>query len=75
YHLVDWFGNVGTDVFKGMVAIGAGEAALLALSLSGGTAIIVGVTVVVLVSIAIDIIFKEWNVSGKIVLELNDAIN
>jgi hypothetical protein len=75
YHLVDWFGNVGTDMFKGMIAIGAGEAALLALGLSGGAAIIVGVAVVVLVSIAIDMIFKEWEVSDRVVSGLNNAIN
>ncbi|TVT26465.1 DUF3387 domain-containing protein, partial [Salinicoccus cyprini] len=28
FHLVNWFGNVGTDMFKGMLAIGAGEAVL-----------------------------------------------
>lgn len=75
YHLVDWFGNVGTDMFKGMVAIGAGEAALLALGLTGGAAIVGGVLAVVAVSVIIDFVFKEWEVSEKVVSGLKNAIN
>lgn len=75
YHLVDWFGNVGTDMFKGMVAIGAGEAALLALGLTGGAAIVGGVLAVVAVSVIIEFVFKEWEVSEKVVSGLKNAIN
>ena len=75
YHLVDWFGNVGTDMFKGMVAIGAGEAALLALGLTGGAAIIGGVLAVVAASVIIELVFEEWKVSEKVVSGLNNAIN
>lgn len=75
FHLVNWFGNVGTDMFKGMLAIGAGEAVLLAMGLTGGTAIVVGVIVVVAVSVAIDMVFKEWKVSDKVVSGLENAIN
>jgi hypothetical protein len=74
FYLVDWFGNVGTDMFKGMLAIGAGEAVLLALGLGGGAAILLGALAVVIASYAIDRIFEEWHVSEKIVSELNNAV-
>lgn len=75
FHLVDWFGNVGTDMFKGMVAIGAGEAVLLAMGMTGGAAIIVSAIVVVAVSIAVDMIFEEWKISDRVISGLNNAIN
>lgn len=75
YHLVDWFGNVGTDMFKGMVAIGAGEAALLALGTYGIGAIVIGALVVVAVSLLIDIAFENMNVSEKVISELKNATN
>ncbi|RKJ83437.1 hypothetical protein D6R50_24725 [Aeromonas veronii] len=75
FHLVNWFGNVGTDMFKGMLAIGAGEAVLLAMGLTGGTAIVVGAIVVVAVSVAIDMVFKEWKVSDRVISGLENAIN
>lgn len=73
YHLVDWFGNVGTDMFKGMVAIGAGEALLLGLGVSGAGAIILGAIVVVGISILIENIFDDWKVSEKVVSGLKNA--
>ncbi len=72
YHLVDWFGNVGTDMFKGILAIAAGEAFLLAIGVSGG-AILLGVLAVVGASYAIDKIFEEWHISEKVVSELKNA--
>ena len=75
YHLVDWFGNVGTDMFKGMVAIGAGEAVLLALGLTGGAAIVGGVLAVVAVSVINVFVFKEWEVSEKVVSGLRNGIS
>lgn len=74
YHLVDWFGNVGTDMFKGMIAIGVGEAALLALGLTGGAAIVGGVLAIVAVSVIIELVFEEWKVSDKVVSGLKNAI-
>lgn len=73
FHLVDWFGNVGTDMFKGMLAIGTGEAILLTMGLTGGAAILIGALLVVGVSIAIEFVFEEWNVSDKIVSGLKNA--
>lgn len=75
YYLTDWFGNVGTDLFKAALAFGAGEVALLALGVSGGAAIIVGASLVVLISIAIDMIFEEWKISDRVVSGLKNAIN
>ncbi len=72
YHLVDWFGNVGTDMFKGILAIAVGEAFLLAIGVSGG-AILLGVLAVVGASYAIDKIFEEWHISEKVVSELKNA--
>jgi hypothetical protein len=74
YHLVDWFGNVGTDMFKGIVALGAGEAILLAFGVTGG-AVLLGVLVVVATSYAIEKIFEKWQVSEKIVAGLKNAAN
>jgi hypothetical protein len=73
YHLVDWFGNVGTDMFKGIVAIGAGEAVLLAIGASGFGAVVFGALVVVGISVLIDLAFEKWNVSEKIISELKNA--
>lgn len=72
YYLVDWFGNVGTDMFKGILAIAVGEAFLLAIGVSGG-AILLGVLAVVGASYAIDKIFEEWHISEKVVSELKNA--
>ena len=72
YYLVDWFGNVGTDMFKDLTAFGVGEAILLLLGVKG---IVLGVLIVVLVSIAIDNIFDEHNVSDKVIRGLKNAIN
>ena len=72
YYLVDWFGNVGTDMFKALTAFGVGEAILLLLGVKG---IVLGVLIVVLVSIAIDNIFDEHNVSDKVIRGLKNAIN
>lgn len=73
YHLVDWFGNVGTDMFKAMLVTGAGEALLLALGISGFGAIILGAIVVVGISLLIESIFDEWKVSDKVVSGLKNA--
>ncbi|MGL4711580.1 MAG: hypothetical protein ACRCWP_03180 [Shewanella sp.] len=76
FHLVDWFGNVGADMFQALLTIGAGEAILLGIgALFGGTSVIFGAVVIVAVSIVISQIFEEWNISEKIVSELKDAIN
>jgi uncharacterized Zn-binding protein involved in type VI secretion len=76
YHLVDWFGNVGTDMFQAMASIAAGEVVLLGIgALIGGTGVLFGAIVFVVVSIAVGWVFEEWNVSEKVVSELKNAIN
>lgn len=76
YHLVDWFGNVGTDLFQGMVAMGAAEGALLVYaSLFGAPALIFGAIIIVSVSYIISELFEEWKVSEKVVSGLKDALN
>ena len=68
YHLVDWFGNVGVDMFKALVSFGAGELAILvAVALSGGIPILVGVFIAIGFSVVIDIAFTEWKVSEQVV--------
>lgn len=37
YHLINWFGNVGCDMFKAFVQFGAGEAALFAAAFYGAS--------------------------------------
>lgn len=46
YHLVNWFGNVGSDMFKALVQFGAGEAALLVALATTGSILIAGALVV-----------------------------
>ncbi|MCG7489975.1 hypothetical protein MHN79_10780 [Vibrio sp. Of14-4] len=72
YHLVDWFGNVGSDMFKALIQFGAGEAALFAVATMGGT-ILVGALVCAAAYIAIELIWSEYQVSNKIVKELENA--
>lgn len=68
YHLVDWFGNVGVDVFKALVAFGAGEVAVLVVAgLLGGMPILVGVLIAVVTSLIVDSIFQEFKVSEEVV--------
>lgn len=76
YHLVDWFGNVGTDMFQALLSIGAGEALLWGIgAMVGGTGVLFGAGVVVLVSLGVAYVFGRWDVSEKVVSGLKDAIN
>lgn len=72
YHLVDWFGNVGADMFKALVQFGAGEAVFL-LAVAAGAPILVGTLLVIATYVIIDIAFEEWEVSEKVVGALNSA--
>jgi len=68
YHFVDWFGNVGVDIFKAFVAFGAGEVLLLTLAAAGvGVPILAGVLVIIGISMLIDEIFTQWKVSEHVV--------
>ncbi len=71
YYLVDWFGNVGVDMFKALVAFGVGEVAILiGAAIFGGVPILAGVVVAVIVSLVIDSLFEEWDASEQIIKEL-----
>ncbi|HEH9420082.1 TPA: type VI secretion system PAAR protein [Aeromonas sobria] len=76
YHFVDWFGNVGADMFQAMVSMAAGEVVLLGIgALFGGAGVLFGAFVFVAASIVVGWVFEEWNVSEKVVSELKNAIN
>jgi hypothetical protein len=76
YHLVDWFGNVGTDMFQALLSVGAGEALLWGIgAMVGGTGVLFGAGVFVLVSLGVAYVFGQWDVSEKVVSGLKDAIN
>ncbi|SGZ10940.1 Putative uncharacterized protein [Moritella viscosa] len=73
YHFVDWFGNVGVDIFKAFIAFGAGEVALLLLAMSPvGASVLLGAIVAIAVSYVIDELFNEWKVSEKVVTGLKE---
>ncbi|MGL4886690.1 MAG: type VI secretion system PAAR protein [Aeromonas veronii] len=72
FHLVDWFGNVGADMFKALVQFGAGEAVFL-LAVAAGAPILVGTILVIATYVIIDLAFSEWEVSDKVVGALNSA--
>lgn len=76
YHLVDWFGNVGADMFQAMASVAAGEIVLLGIgALVGGTSVLFGAFVFVAASIIVGWAFEEWNVSEGVISELKNAIN
>jgi uncharacterized Zn-binding protein involved in type VI secretion len=76
YHLVDWFGNVGADMFQAMASMAAGEVVLLALAATfGATGVIAGAVAIIIASLLVDYVFDEWKVSDKVVSGLKNAIN
>lgn len=76
YHLVDWFGNVGTDMFQAMTTLAAGEVVLLVLATTfGATGVIAGAVAIVIASLLVGHMFDTWDVSDKVVSGLKNAIN
>lgn len=76
YHLVDWFGNVGADMFQAMASMVAGEVVLLVLAATfGATGVIAGAVAIIIASLLVDYVFEEWKVSDKVVSGLKNAIN
>lgn len=73
YHLVDWFGHVGSDMFKALVQFGAGEAVLFALA-GAGTPIFFGALACVAAYVAIEWLWGEYKISNSIVKRLENAI-
>ncbi len=73
YHLVDWFGNVGADMFKALLQYGVGEAALFAaVTLSGS--LLVGGVACAFAYLAIEFMWGKYNISNSIVTELKNAV-
>ena len=73
YHLVDWAGNVGSDMFKALVQFGAGEIGFLVGARIVGTVLGGGIAVAV-VYLAIEYLWGEYDVSEWIVSELENVI-
>ncbi len=72
YHLVNWFGNVGADMFKALLQYGAGEAALFAAATYSVPIVLVGVAVFVTYAL-IEVAWSQYDISQKIVTELENA--
>ncbi len=72
YHLVDWFGNVGSDMFKFMLQSAIGEAALFAAVL--GQPIIIGAIAVTATYLLIEWAWSEYKISQTIVERLESAM-
>ncbi|HHX8475047.1 hypothetical protein D8S93_07065 [Vibrio sp. VGrn 2] len=73
YHLVDWFGNVGSDMFKFMLQSAVGEAALFAAAVLGQP-IIIGAIAVTATYLLIEWAWGEYKISQTIVERLESAI-
>ncbi|WP_336505026.1 hypothetical protein [Aliivibrio fischeri] len=74
YHLVDWFGNVGADMFKALLQFGAGEAILLMIILVTGS-FVFGLIAVAIVYGTIEWLWSEYKVNDEIVNGLERVIN
>lgn len=77
YYLVDWFGHVGSDLFKAMMVFGVSN---LALSIVLGFELAVPVVALALVWVGVDLAISylwndEFDIENKIVKELNDAVD
>ncbi|WP_308727217.1 type VI secretion system PAAR protein [Aliivibrio sifiae] len=74
YHLVDWFGNVGSDMFKALLQFGAGEAVLFGIVALTGY-IVLGFVLVAVAYLTIEWLWNEYKVTDEIILELERVIN
>ncbi|XAW87861.1 hypothetical protein ABDK09_07025 [Vibrio sp. CDRSL-10 TSBA] len=73
YHLVDWFGNVGADMFKALLQYGAGEAMLLTVIATTGSIIAAGAAVA-FTYLIIEWTWSEVHVNQNVVKALKDVI-
>ncbi len=74
YHLVNWFGNVGSDMFKFMLQTAVGEAALFAAAFLGQP-IIIGAIAVTATYVLIEWAWGEYKISQTIVKRLENEIS
>lgn len=74
YHLVNWFGNVGSDMFKFMIQTAVGEAALFSAALIGQP-VIIGAIAVTATYVLIEWAWGEYKISQTIVERLENAVS
>ncbi|MGN2752196.1 hypothetical protein [Aliivibrio fischeri] len=74
YHLVDWFGNVGADMFKALLQFGAGEAILFGIIAMTGY-VTLGLIAVFFVYVSIEWIWSEYKVNDEVVKGLESVIS
>lgn len=74
YHLVNWFGNVGSDMFKALVQFGAGEAALW-VAASYSAPILIGAIACVAVYTLIEMAWSDLKISDHLVETLENVIS
>lgn len=72
YHLVDWFGNVGSDMFKFMLQTAVGEVALFATAALGGP-VLAGALFVTATYVFIEWAWGEHKISSEIVRRLENV--
>ncbi|TMX31790.1 hypothetical protein DA100_18855 [Vibrio sp. Hep-1b-8] len=73
YHLVNWFGNVGSDMFKALLQYGVGEAALFAVVTMTGS-LLAGGVMCAFAYLAIEFVWGKYNISKSIVAELENTV-
>lgn len=73
YHFVDWFGSVGSDMFKALAQYGAGEVALFALA-TFNAPILAGALFVAFAYIGIEIIWSHYKLSNEIIAVSKDIV-
>lgn len=73
YHLVDWFGNVGSDMFKLLVQVGAGEAVLFGVATISGH-VIIGAVACAIAYVIVEAAWGEFGISDKIIKGIENAI-
>lgn len=72
YHLTDWFGNVGSDMFKALVQFGAGEAALW-VAATYSAPILIGAIACVGVYVLVELVWDDLKISNHLVEVLENV--
>ena len=68
YHMVDWYGSVGTELLKiGVTSV------LTMLLVSSSLPVVVGVGLAILIAMGVDSLFEQFTVEEKITEELKVA--
>ncbi|MGY5539305.1 hypothetical protein [Vibrio brasiliensis] len=72
YHLVNWFGNVGADMFKFMLQTAIGEVVLFATA-AIGSPVLAGAFFVTVTYVFIEWAWGEYTISNEIIRMLEDV--